>query len=48
MCKGHKISYYSGEYFTYTPKALLQWASEKRRQERLALMRLNEEYYREY
>ena len=45
MCKGHKISYYSGEYFTYTPKALLQWAQEKRAADYRALMQLNEEYY---
>lgn len=45
MCKGHKQSHYEGEYFTYTPKALLQWASEKRREDKLALAKRNEEYY---
>lgn len=45
LCYEHYHAYFSAQGVRFTPKRILQWAREKRRQEYLALMRLNEEYY---
>ena len=41
LCYDHRRDYYNAKRLSYTPKALLQWAREKRRAEYLALVELN-------
>jgi hypothetical protein len=45
LCYEHYHAYFQAQGVRFTPKRILQWAREKRRQEYLALMQLNEEYY---
>ena len=46
LCYEHYHAYFQAQGVRFTPKRILQWARGKRRQEYLALMQLNEEYYR--